>query len=559
MPASRRPWCIPSSSTRHRSRACSSRWRPGRMADQPRRRRFWGWGWDDAGLTREQVRGVGRALAERFGVPVAEPREAPRIDEITLAPPRVRPPDALARLVIADAETRAGHTYGKSFRDVVRGVERDFAAAPDLVAHPRDEADVAALLDWATSARVVLVPYGGGSSVVGGVEATAAGGYTGVVSLDLGRLDRVVEVDATSRAARIQAGVFGPALEEQLRPHGLSLRHFPQSFEFSTLGGWIATRSGGHFATLYTHIDELVEALTVVTPRGVIETRRLPGDGAGPSAERLFIGSEGALGVIVEAWMRVFGRPKFRASASARYASFTDGARALRALAQSGLHPSNARLLDPMEAMLNGAGGGDQALLLIGFESDDHPLDAWLARALELCRDHGGNVPDASIKSHSDQQGARDGAAGAWRSAFLRAPYLRDALVARGIFVETFETACTWNRFAELYGAVTLAATQAARDTGAGKCVVTCRVTHAYADGAAPYFTVICRAQDGDELAQWAQIKRAVTLAMLEAGGTVTHHHAVGRDFRPYYERQRPDGFALALSAAKAALDPAGI
>src|SRR5688572_16448435 len=499
MPASRRPWCIPSSSTRHRSRACSSRWRPGRMADQPRRRRFWGWGWDDAGLTREQVRGVGRALAERFGVPVAEPREAPRIDEITLAPPRVRPPDALARLVIADAETRAGHTYGKSFRDVVRGVERDFAAAPDLVAHPRDEADVAALLDWATSARVVLVPYGGGSSVVGGVEATAAGGYTGVVSLDLGRLDRVVEVDATSRAARIQAGVFGPALEEQLRPHGLTLRHFPQSFEFSTLGGWIATRSGGHYATLYTHIDDFVESLRAVTPGGVLETCRLPGSGAGPSPDRLLLGSEGILGVITEAWMRLQDRPRFRASAPVRFRKFDDGVDAARALAQAGLFPANCRLLDATEAMITGTDDGSAHVLLVAFESADHPLDAWIDRALEIVRDHGGEVPPDSVRVRADDEGAREGAAGAWRNAFIRAPYTRDALVAMGCVNETFETATTWDRFDALYDDVMTTTKDALTAVGAPKHVVTCRFTHVYPDGPAPYFTVIAPGKERSE------------------------------------------------------------
>jgi len=527
------------------------------MADQPRRRRFWGWGWDDAGLTREQVRGVGRALAERFGVPVAEPREAPRIDEITLAPPRVRPPDALARLVIADAETRAGHTYGKSFRDVVRGVERDFAAAPDLVAHPRDEADVAALLDWATSARVVLVPYGGGSSVVGGVEATAAGGYTGVVSLDLGRLDRVVEVDATSRAARIQAGVFGPALEEQLRPHGLTLRHFPQSFEFSTLGGWIATRSGGHYATLYTHIDDFVESLRVVTPAGTLETRRLPGSGAGPSPDRLFLGSEGILGVIVEAWMRLQARPVFRASATASFDGFMRGAQAARAVAQAGLFPANCRLLDPGEAELAGVTGG-KSVLLLAFESADHPPDAWMRRAIECARDHGGDVPDDAGATRRDTEGAREGAAGAWRRAFLDGPYLRDALVLLGMVSETFETAITWDRFAAFHEGVRGATEDAVRRIcGAGR--VSCRFTHVYPDGPAPYYTVIAPSRPDALLAQWAEIKQAASDAIIRLGGTITHHHAVGRDHRPWYDRQRPEPFATALRAAKRALDPAGV
>src|SRR5439155_11927905 len=215
------------------------------------------------------------------------------------------------------------------------GFSGDFSAAPDLVAYPETEQDVVAILDWCGSAGVPCVPYGGGSSVVAGVECP------GAVSMDLTRLDKVLEVDTVSRAARIQAGALGPVLEDQLRPHGYTLRHFPQSFEFSTLGGWLATRSGGHYATNYTHIDDFVESLRVVTPAGVLESRRLPGSGAGPSPDRMFLGSEGILGVITEAWMRVQDRPTFRASAGARFASFVDAVAATRAISQAGLFPAN--------------------------------------------------------------------------------------------------------------------------------------------------------------------------------------------------------------------------
>ena len=203
-----------------------------------------------------------------------------------------------------------------------------FASAPDVVAYPENEADVAAVLDWAGGAGAILIPFGGGSSVCGGVTPPADG--PPVVTLNLGKLDKVLEIDRASRAARIQAGVFGPALENQLRPHKLTLRHFPQSFEYSTLGGWIATRSGGHFATLYTHIDDFVESLRVVTPAGTLESRRLPGSGAGPSPDRMFIGSEGILGVITEAWMRLQDRPTFRGGGAIRFKDFFSAARALR-------------------------------------------------------------------------------------------------------------------------------------------------------------------------------------------------------------------------------------
>ena len=225
-------------------------------------RRFWGWGVDDAGPTPAQQRKLGENVAARFGTEAREPIPPPTIDEIELPAPRVAAPGALAAMCTDDPRERAGHTYGKSFRDVWRGLHRDFSHPPDLVAIPRDEADVTALLDWCADTGVAAVPYGGGSSVVGGVECDVDDSYAGAISIDLRSLDRVLEVDTTSRAARVQAGVYGPALEDQLRPHGLTLRHFPQSFEFSTLGGWLATRAGGHYATGPTHIDDHCHAVS---------------------------------------------------------------------------------------------------------------------------------------------------------------------------------------------------------------------------------------------------------------------------------------------------------
>jgi alkyldihydroxyacetonephosphate synthase len=530
------------------------------------RRKFWGWGLEGVGPDAAQQEGIAKTLAGRFPGATFTPRPAPRLDEIALRAPRLAPPASLAPLCSSDPYDRAGHTYGKSYRDVVRAFERRFDCAPDVVAFPREERDVTSLLDWCADARAAVIPYGGGSSVVGGVEARGLGGYAGVVTIDLTRMDRVLELDRASRAARIQAGALGPVLEDQLRPHGLTLRHFPQSFEFSTLGGWIATRSGGHYATLWTHIDELVEGLRVVTPSGVVESRRLPGSGAGPSPDRLFIGSEGILGIVTEAWMRLQDRPTLRASASVRFAAagdddaFVRGARAVRALGQSGLYPTNCRLLDPVEAGNAGAAalGSTEAVLVLGFESADHGLDAFMARALELCRDHGGIVPDDAGRTRADAAASREGAAGAWRSAFLNAPYLRDALVGMGCLTETFETAITWDRFETFHRAVIGAARDAVkRECGQGAVAV--RFTHVYPDGPAPYYSILAPARVGSELAQWDAIKAAASDALLRHGGTITHHHAVGRDHRPGYDRERPDGFARALRAVKGELDPGGM
>ena len=524
-------------------------------------RRFWGWGAEGAGPDPAQQRGIAQTIAERFGAD-AELAPEPRIEDVELPKPRVAPPESLAAFCQIDPLTRAGHTYGKSYRDIVRALRGDFAPAPDFVATPRNETEVAAVLDWCGANDVAAIPYGGGSSVVGGVEARVQDRYAGAVSLDTSALDRVLEIDRTSRAARIEAGIFGPALEDALRPHGLTLRHFPQSFEFSTLGGWIATRSGGHYATLYTHIDDFVESLRVVTPTGVCESRRLPGSGAGPSPDRLFIGSEGTLGVITEAWMRLQDRPRFRASVSVRFAGdrgFQQGAEAVRVLSQSGLFPANCRLLDPGEAQASGAGDGATAVLVLGFESADHAQDEKLARALECCADAGGVAGTPRSQDASRDAGAqRDDASSAWRQAFLQMPYVRDVLVRMAMISETFETACTWDRFEEFEASVRDAVYDAASRIG-GRASVTCRFTHVYPDGPAPYFTVMTPGTRGSELEQWDEIKSAASEAIIRGGGSITHHHAVGRDHRPGYDAQRPEPFARALAAAKRELDPRGI
>jgi alkyldihydroxyacetonephosphate synthase len=512
-----------------------------------RRRKFWGWGYEDQQPPQAEVEQAGRAAREHLGFEPAQVERPPRLEDVELPPPRVEPPASLGQICSDDVYERASHAYGRSYRDLVRAFRGRFDHPPDVVAHPGDEHELEQVLDWCAEAGAAAIPFGGGTSVVGGVEARVP--HNAAVTIDLKRMNRVLELDGASHSARIQAGTTGPELEEQLQAHGLTLRHYPQSFEFSTLGGWIATRAAGHFATVHTHIDDFVESVRAITPTGAWESRRLPASGAGPSPDRLLIGSEGVLGVITDAWLRVQERPRFKASAGVLFASFESGVGAVRALAQSGLDPSNCRLLDPGEAALTGAAPEGRALLVLGFESADHPLEAWMDRAVVLCRDHGGELPVAPIV------GQRGEAEGIWRDAFIQMPYLRDTLVAAGVLAETFETAMTWDRLTSVVAEVR-ERTEAALD-GAGR--VTCRLTHAYPDGAAPYFTVLAPARRGSELEQWDEVKAAASEAIAGAGGTITHHHAVGRDHRPWYDRQRPDPFAEALRAAKRAVDPAGI
>ncbi|HET6865066.1 MAG TPA: FAD-binding oxidoreductase [Solirubrobacteraceae bacterium] len=516
-----------------------------------RRRKHWGWGYEDEQPSPEEVRGAAEFLTGRLGFGSSDPEFAVPLSEISMPKPRLRAPESLEPICATDDYQRALHAYGRSYADVVRAFRGRFDHPPDAVVHPRDESEVLAALDWAVSAGAAVIPFGGGTSVVGGVEAAGCGDYAGVVTIDLKALDRVLEVDPVSLAARIQAGAIGPGLEEQLGELGLTLRHFPQSFEFSTLGGWIATRAGGHFATLYTHIDDLVESTRALTPAGAWESRRLPGSGAGVSPDRMLIGSEGTLGIITEAWVRVRRRPVHRASAAVRFEEFMTGAEAVRALSQSGLYPTNCRLIDAREAEVTGAGDGTHAILVLGFESAEHDVEPLMTTALQCCADHGGSW------ERRGTGGGSGGAVGSWREAFLRAPYLRDVFIAIGVLSETFETAITWERFPEFHERVLARVRDAVRHT-CGDGTVTCRFTHVYPDGPAAYYTILAPVRRGAELEQWAEIKRVASEAVIEGGGTITHHHAVGREHRPWYDRQRPEPFATALRAAKRSLDPSG-
>ncbi len=518
------------------------------------RLKFWGWGYETERLTPEEVSRLEAAYAKRFGISGFEATAVPRAEEIELRKPRTQPPRSLGDFCSVDHYERLLHSYGKSFFDSARVFARDFSNPPDAIAFPRSEAEVVSTLAWCDSIDAVVIPWGGGSSVVAGVEPPRTD--RPIVTVDLKQLDRVVEIDEVSQAARIQAGVYGPSLESQLKASGLTLRHFPQSFEFSTLGGWIATRGGGHYATLYTHIDDFVESLRVVTPAGVVQSFRLPGSGAGPSPDRMFIGSEGALGIITEAWMRLRPRPTFRAATSARFRDFYRAAEAVRAIAQAHLYPANCRLLDADEALMNGAGDGTHCVLVLNFESADRPMDAMLARALEVVRTHDGEYDASAVKGEGGQ---RLGAAGQWRDSFLRMPYSREVLTPRGIITDTFETAITWDRFAQFHARVKAATETAIKEVTGRPGLVTCRFTHVYPDGPAPYFSYHALGNKARLLEQAWAIKTAASEVLIRLGGTITHHHAVGRDHRRWYDRQRPDLFAQALVAAKKRLDPKGM
>jgi alkyldihydroxyacetonephosphate synthase len=515
------------------------------------RLKFWGWGYEGDVLSPDEVRWLESMWAQQFRVRQFDLTSAPAAEDIRLRPPRLTIPAALLPICTTEHYERLLHSYGSSFPDSVRIFARDFSHPPDVIAYPRHAQDILALLDWCHDAGAAVIPFGGGTSVVGGVDPPRDAPT--VVTVDMKQMNRVLEIDPVSQTALIQAGTCGPELERQLQPSGLTLRFFPQSFEYSTLGGWIATRAGGHFATLYTHIDDLVESLQAVTPRGVMESRRFPASGAGPAPERIWLGSEGILGIVTQAWVRLRSRPTFRAATTVRFHTFFSAVEAVRVISQAGLYPANCRLLDPLEALTNAAGDGTHAVLILTFESADHPVDAWLKRAQALCADYGGEYHAETV----NQEGAhRSGAAGQWRERFLRMPWLREELTARGIIADTFETAITWEQFPPLYTSVKEATERAVQEATGQRGVVSCRLTHLYPDGPAVYFTFSGLGNKSALLEQFWTIKTAAAEAVLTAGGTITHHHAVGRDHRRWYDQERPELFAMALRAVKSALDP---
>ncbi|HEX7037267.1 MAG TPA: FAD-binding oxidoreductase [Pseudomonadales bacterium] len=526
------------------------------MAKWQQTRSFWTWGYRSDEPSDADRQRMARRLSERFGRPVVPP-PVPRLEDIVLRPPRLTVPDALAGWVSTRHDERVLHTYGGHPLELLEALRGRFPNPPDAVAHPRSDDELEATLAWCDQHGYAAIPFGGATSVVWGVAVPESA--RAAVTIDMDHFHRVLEIDQTSRAARIQAGVLGPDLEDALRPHGLTLRHFPQSFPWSTVGGWVATRSGGHYATNHTHIDDFVESVRMLTPAGWWESRRLPGSGAGPSPDRLVLGSEGILGIITDCWLRLQHRPRFRASAGVAFPDWAAGGEAVRRIAQAKLWPANLRLLDPAEAAQSAGFDGRRALLVIGFESADVPQGPNLQAALELARSAGGAVDDEAIRidDGTGQATGREGAVGAWRQSFIGVNAgLTNGL---GLLADTFETAITWDRWPEFDATVRERVGRVLREELGAGAQLTCRFTHVYPDGPAPYYSFSGPAADGAEARQWQAIKDEAMAAVIDAGGTVTHHHAVGRMHKPGWRRQRPELFAASLAAVKRTLDPNGI
>jgi alkyldihydroxyacetonephosphate synthase len=541
------------------------------------------YGWGDAAKTYplDHRPGAWKFLRARLDLGGEEEFRACTFESIQLRPPRIdeptlqkawesgfRPRSVPAEVFVrTDPRARVLHAYGRSYRDLVRLRRGDIPNPPDAVVYPATEEQVVQLIQFCAEKNIALIPFGGGSSVVGGVEPRDD---RVTVTLDLTRLNRLLALDAVSHIATIEAGILGPDLERALNARGFTLGHLPQSFEFSTLGGWLATRGAGLSSTKYGKIESMTVSLRVATPRGLIETRTVPATAAGPSLLQLLIGSEGTLGVITQATMRLRELPKTKDYRALLFKHFADGVAAIRAMLQSDIVPATVRLSDEDETrsffFLREESGGWKgfaeraglrvvgargysfergALMILGFEGDADAVRAEKSRGLAVCRSHGAFDVGRGV-------------ARAWLRDRYETPYLRDVLMDHGVLVDTLETATTWANLEHLHAQLAAAITRATESTGSRALVMT-HVSHGYRDGASLYVTFLARMARGGEIGQWETIKRAATECIMANGGTLTHHHGVGYEHAPWMQDEIGTRGVEALRAVKDVLDPVNI
>jgi alkyldihydroxyacetonephosphate synthase len=529
--------------------------------------RWWGWGEDShAGALPAHARAF---LDEHVGTAPA-PRPAVALEDVALQPSQLGEQARAELAAIVGAEhlrddhaERVVHAAGKGYPDLVRQRAGTPDGAPDAVVHPGSHEQVRALLELCAAHSLAVVPFGGGTSVVGGL-APLRGSHQAVLSMDLARLSGVTSLDFESATVTVGAGVRGPALERQLATRGLTLGHFPQSYEYVSLGGCAATRSAGQASTGYGAIDKMVLGLRLAAPAGEIALPPLPASAAGPSVRQLLVGSEGTLGVITELSLRVRPAPARSAYEGLFFEDFASGREALRMLAREHALPDVARLSDEAETRMSMALAGDGGLkgelgrrylqlrgyaggclAIVGFEGSAADVAARRRRSLHLLRRAGG-LALGSSPGH------------AWQKGRFAAPYLRDELLGLGVMVETLETATQWSNVDRLHDAVTSAIDDALRSQGTPGLVM-CHLSHVYETGASLYFTFLARQREGAEIEQWQQAKRAASEAISGGGGTITHHHAVGRDHAPWMEREIGSTGLEVLRAVKDQLDPSGV
>ena len=533
---------------------------------QPRMR-WWGWGED--GHDGPVTPGAKKMLTKTCGWPRGVNRPPVELDAVHL-PAADLPADSRARFdellgpefVRDDHATRVSHAAGRGVPDLLRLRSGKVPFAPDAVLYPASTAEVDELLAICQSEGIAVVPFGGGTSVVAGIDAFRPG-FRSSVCISLARLDQILDIDEESLTATVQAGVFGPDLEENLQAQGFTLGHYPQSFEFSTVGGWVATRSAGQQSTGYGRIDENVFGLRCSTPSGPVELRPTPASAAGPNPRQVFIGSEGTLGIITQVTLRVKRLPEASLPDAWFFPDFHSGATALREIEQTGLRPDIARLSDLNETEFGLAqlGSGLQRKGLLAF------LRArGVTTPCMLVLRYDGRTADAKSRRSAGRaiakkhQGVTMGGAPetAWEKHRFSTPYLRDQLMTEGVLVETMETAAPWSTIESLHDTIKQEIEKSLADRGT-PALVLCHISHLYTAGCSLYYTVFAQQQEGQEMEQWKAVKTAAGDAMVNNGGTITHHHATGADHAPWLPEEYGELWLKMLRAAKAEVDPEGI
>lgn len=538
--------------------------------DNPEKMKWWGWGLENERYALADPHYFWSFLESKLG-PLQQSPRVSSLNDIPVPPARLAQSD-LARLkkicgdesVSTENSDRLVHALGKSYLDLLRIRHGRVEAAPDAVIFPENEKQIKALLEFASERGWTIVPFGGGTSVVGGVEPPSVD--KPVLTIDLQRLNRVLEIDRASNTARVQSGILGPDLERELNGSGFTLAHYPQSFEFSTLGGWIATRSAGQNSTKYGKIEHMVVSLRIITPTGILDLPTVPADAVGPSLLQCLIGSEGTLGIITQAVVRLHPIPEHRAFATYLFHDFSAGVGAVRDMLQADLRPAVLRLADPEETAV--------ALRLSKTprQSFTELLGQWYIRfrgfnleksALLLLIFEGPRNLVLAMKRETRRY-AKDGVllgglpAIKWMKERFRHPYLRDDLLDRSVMVDTVETAAPWEKLPELYKAVRLALSESILDTAPGALVFT-HLSHAYPDGASLYFTFMAQQQVGKELEQWQIVKEAATETILKHGGALSHHHGIGSMHKIWLDSYLgPEGLSL-LAHLKNKMDPNNI
>jgi len=540
--------------------------------------RWNGWGWTAHKDKIAEHDALWTWLAAELGMPALLATPARPLESLTVAPSRLtaaergRFVDILGPERVRDDKfERAFHARGRSYHDLIQLRAGDLSTVPDAVLYPRTSEEVQAILALAAETSIAIVPYGGGTSVVGGVSAIQ-GRFKSVVTLDMSVMDRMVDIDPQAMTATFEAGICGPALEKALLTKGLTLGHYPQSFEFSTLGGWIAHRGAGQGSNRYGRADDWLVAAKLVTPRGVLQTGGFPASATGPRLNDLVLGSEGVFGIITEAKVRLHAAPTASEYRGYLFKDFASGIAAIRQAEASSIDATMLRLSDHIETKfyrsfstlgkklsfrdrfaqlyLDNRGFDEKACVLIaGFEGEATTVvDARLKF-------------DIAAKKHGaialgEAQGQR------WKEGRFHGPYLRDPMMDRGVGVDTFETAASWSKLDALQVSVRDALENAVRETApraGGRGIVGCHVSHSYIDGASLYFTCIFPRQLDDELGQWRSIKKAASDAIIKNGGTISHHHGIGEDHLPWIAAEKGSLGIDILRAVKMALDPKGI